>query len=227
MARARVPSLLRLSADVSEGFRSFGMGAAGRSWCGCMSMLTQARQSPCPSALKNTTSLETHLRWYSRRVVRRASPRGRPLQNAQSTQPIMQTVQVWPWRRSHEAHAMSAVVPEYGLLMSRSKFRLQVSESWQNAFTLPDVILNRQIELGDLLLGFEQQRQMSLQTPSGELLLAIAEEPGGLFSGVLLRQVFESTRAFTINVFALDDPSQPTGKFIICCSPSAVLTLAA
>lgn len=76
------------------------------------------------------------------------------------------------------------------------------------------MILNRQIELGDLLLGFEQQRQMSLQTPSGELLLAIAEEPGGLFSGVLLRQLFESSRAFTINVFALDNPSQPTGKVL-------------
>eukprot|EP00892_Ulva_mutabilis_P004745 jgi/Ulvmu1/2642/UM014_0094.1 len=92
---------------------------------------------------------------------------------------------------------------------------VQVSESWQTAFQLPDVVLNRRIELGDLMLGFEQERQMSLQTPSGEILLAIAEEPGGLFSGVLLRQLFESTRAFTINVFALDNPSQPHVLFQI------------
>lgn len=95
-------------------------------------------------------------------------------------------------------------------------------DSWQQAFRLPDVILNRQIELGDLLLGFEQQRQMSLQTPSGELLLAIAEEPGGLFSGVILRQLFESTRAFTINVFALDNPSQPQGTVPEPTNPACI-----
>jgi hypothetical protein len=85
------------------------------------------------------------------------------------------------------------------------------ADDWRQAFQLPDVVLNRQIELGDLLLGFEQERQMSLQAPSGKILLAVVEEPGSFFLGTLLRQIFESTRAFTFNIFALDTPGEPHG----------------
>lgn len=83
-------------------------------------------------------------------------------------------------------------------------------------------MLNRQIEFGDLLLGFEQERQMSLQSPSGKVLLGVVEEPGSLILGTLLRQVFESTRAFTFNIFALDNPAEPHGVslFLLKCSAS-------
>ena len=83
-------------------------------------------------------------------------------------------------------------------------------DRWKQAFQLPDIILKRDIELGDLLVGFEQARQMSLNTPDDQMLLAVVEEPGGLFSGALVRQLFEASRAFTFDVFALDSP-QPTG----------------
>lgn len=47
------------------------------------------------------------------------------------------------------------------------------ADSWRQAFQLPEIILKRDIELGDLVLGFEQSRQMSLNTPDDRMLLAV------------------------------------------------------
>jgi Scramblase len=88
------------------------------------------------------------------------------------------------------------------------------SNAWKQAFQLPEIILKRDIELGDLLLGFEQSRQMSLNTIDDRMLLAVVEEPGGIFSGAIVRQIFESSRAFTFDVFALDRP-EPQGELSV------------
>ena len=47
------------------------------------------------------------------------------------------------------------------------------ADAWRQAFHLPEIILKRDIELGDLVLGFEQSRQMSLNTPDDRMLLAV------------------------------------------------------
>ena len=63
------------------------------------------------------------------------------------------------------------------------------------------LVLTRNIELGDLMLGYEQARQLLLKDAQGRSLLALAEQPGSFLSGVLLRQIFDSSRAFVIDVF--------------------------
>lgn len=93
MARAHVASLLWRSADAFKSLHCFDMASAERSCFGCMTMLTQARRSPCLQTV-NTNSLGMHLRSY-RKAIRRPAPRGRPVQGHQ---PTVQTVQVWPWR---------------------------------------------------------------------------------------------------------------------------------
>ena len=68
----------------------------------------------------------------------------------------------------------------------------------------PELLLTRNIELGDLLFGYEQARQLLLKDAAGRPLLALAEQPGMLGS-LLLRQLFDSSRAFTIDVFDVPD----------------------
>lgn len=69
------------------------------------------------------------------------------------------------------------------------------------AATLPSLILTRNLEMLDLMLGYEQARQMLLRAPDGRPLLAVAERPGSLFTAAVARQVMDSSRAFTIDVF--------------------------
>jgi hypothetical protein len=52
----------------------------------------------------------------------------------------------------------------------------------------------------DLMLGYEQARQMVLQGPDGTPLLAIAERSGSFFTAVVTRQVLDSSRALDIDV---------------------------
>lgn len=52
---------------------------------------------------------------------------------------------------------------------------------------------------------------MSLNTTDDRMLLAVVEEPGGLFSAAIVRQIFESTRAFTFDIFAFDR-REPQGE---------------
>jgi Scramblase len=70
-----------------------------------------------------------------------------------------------------------------------------------DAESQPALVLTRNIEMGDLMLGYEQARQLLLKDQTGRPLLALAEQPGSLIAGTLLRQIFDSSRAFTIDVF--------------------------
>lgn len=207
MAHVGAPTLLRLPARALHAFSNHETLTWARSCFASMSTYACPGGTHTCSATINTSRLEQQIRAY-RKVVKRPAPRGRPLQRPGS---VVQTVQVLESCCCCLMSCHNVATARDPATHCTTSHSAQVSETWLKAFHLPDIVLNRQIELGDLLLGFEQQRQMSLQTPSGELLLALAEEPGGLFSGVLLRQVFESTRAFTINVYALDNPSQPHG----------------
>jgi Scramblase len=63
------------------------------------------------------------------------------------------------------------------------------------------LVVTRNIEMMDLMLGYEQARQLLLKDQHGTPLLALAEQPGSLLGGLLLRQIFDSSRAFTIDVF--------------------------
>jgi hypothetical protein len=65
---------------------------------------------------------------------------------------------------------------------------------------LPSVVLGRNVEMLDLMLGYEQARQMVLQGPDGTPLLAIAERPGSFFTAAVTRQVLDSSRALDIDV---------------------------
>jgi hypothetical protein len=71
----------------------------------------------------------------------------------------------------------------------------------------PDLYLTRNLELGDMLFGYEQARQLLVKGSDGRPLLALAEQPGTL-SGILARQLFDSSRAFKIDVFDVPDLMQ-------------------
>jgi hypothetical protein len=66
--------------------------------------------------------------------------------------------------------------------------------------TLPSVVLGRNLEMLDLMLGYEQARQMVLRGPDGLPLLAIAERPGSFFTAMITRQILDSSRALDIDV---------------------------
>ena len=87
------------------------------------------------------------------------------------------------------------------------------------------LLLTRNLELGDLMFGYEQARQLLLKDAHGRSLLALAEQPGNFVAGVLLRQVFDSSRAFTIDVFDVPHLLEQGGPPERRAHPSAVRVL--
>ncbi|RPA86285.1 Scramblase-domain-containing protein [Ascobolus immersus RN42] len=62
------------------------------------------------------------------------------------------------------------------------------------------IIIQRQLELGNLLLGFEQANKYVILDPQGNHIGFIAEEESGI-AKILQRQWFRTHRAFTAHVF--------------------------
>jgi Scramblase len=79
---------------------------------------------------------------------------------------------------------------------------VQDSQLLDYTFQQPSLFLTRHIELGDLVLGYEQARQLALVTPAGQPLLVLAEAEANWLSGFFLRQIFDASRAFTFDVFS-------------------------
>lgn len=71
--------------------------------------------------------------------------------------------------------------------------------------------LKRNLELGDMLLGYEQARQMLVMDGSGRPLLALAEQQGSVLGGTLARQLFDRLRAFTIDIVDAQHHTQSGG----------------
>ncbi|KAI5799206.1 scramblase [Peziza echinospora] len=65
------------------------------------------------------------------------------------------------------------------------------------------LVIQRQLELGNLLLGFEQANKYVIMDPSGAHIGFIAEEDTGI-GRVIARQWFRTHRAFTTHVFDKD-----------------------
>ncbi|CAL9734301.1 hypothetical protein MOSE0_E02916 [Monosporozyma servazzii] len=80
-----------------------------------------------------------------------------------------------------------------------TKFR-----SIKNILSHPIVILERQIEYGNLLLGFEQRNRYQLSDPNGKSLGYMLERERSL-TQVLLRQVTKLHRPFVVDFFDNDN----------------------
>ncbi|PWW72104.1 Scramblase, partial [Tuber magnatum] len=62
------------------------------------------------------------------------------------------------------------------------------------------LVVQRQLELGNLLLGFEQANKYVLMDPSGAHVGFLAEEESGI-GGIVARQWFRAHRPFTAHIF--------------------------
>ncbi|KAF8468159.1 Scramblase-domain-containing protein [Kalaharituber pfeilii] len=66
------------------------------------------------------------------------------------------------------------------------------------------LVVQRQLELGNLLLGFEQANKYVIMDPNGNHVGFIAEEESGI-AKIIARQWFRTHRAFTTHVFDRDE----------------------
>ncbi|CCK69884.1 Aim25p KNAG_0D01320 [Huiozyma naganishii CBS 8797] len=68
----------------------------------------------------------------------------------------------------------------------------------------PTLVIERQIEFGNLIFGFEQRNKYTINNPAGETLGYILERERSL-SQVVLRQFTKLHRPFVVDVFDRDD----------------------
>ncbi len=67
----------------------------------------------------------------------------------------------------------------------------------------PALVVTRDVEWGQVLLGYEQANKYSIRDQDGEVVALLAEEHGGV-GRTILRQVLRTRRGFTATVFSRD-----------------------
>lgn len=78
-----------------------------------------------------------------------------------------------------------------------------VQEAPESALTLVNrssLIVTRDVEWGQVLLGYEQANKYSIRDETGQVVALLAEEHGGL-GRMFMRQLFRTRRGFTATVF--------------------------
>ncbi|KAI8105382.1 hypothetical protein M9435_000548 [Picochlorum sp. BPE23] len=79
----------------------------------------------------------------------------------------------------------------------------RIEEAPESALTLVNrssLIVTRDVEWGQVLLGYEQANKYSIRDETGQVVALLAEEHGGL-GRVFMRQLFRTRRGFTATVF--------------------------
>ena len=79
----------------------------------------------------------------------------------------------------------------------------QQTSSGLQVVNKPALVVTRDVEWGQVLLGYEQANKYSIRDQDGQVVALLAEEHGGV-GRTILRQVLRTRRGFTATVFTSD-----------------------
>ena len=77
-----------------------------------------------------------------------------------------------------------------------------MDQQLQNMLMQQAIVVNQEVELSNVLIGFDKGNKYSLHAPNGQKL-AQSAEVGGV-GGIIARQVFNNARAANVKVFGMN-----------------------
>ena len=93
----------------------------------------------------------------------------------------------------------------------KSPSRKGMSAELQHLLMRDAIVVKQEVELANVIIGFDAANRYSLSDPSGEFIGSAAEQGGGV-GGFLIRQFLNNNRPLTLHIYNLQGQEIAQGK---------------